>query len=163
MKPKTLPQFPGCEINWCEQRSDEWFEARMGVLTATSFGPWLLKTDKTSAKARENAICKTLASMARMYELPVFENDAMTRGTALEPLAVADFTAATGIDITEANDRELTELRRTTIGFVFQNFNLIGSLTAEQNVSMPLRLAGRRPQPGVAGAERSRSLHDDIG
>ena len=51
-----------------------------------------------------------------------------------------------GIDITDANDRELTELRRTTIGFVFQNFNLIGSLTAEQNVAMPLRLAGRRPR-----------------
>ena len=50
-----------------------------------------------------------------------------------------------GDDITHASDRELTELRRTTIGFVFQNFNLIGSLTAEQNVAMPLRLAGRRP------------------
>ena len=40
---------------------------------------------------------------------------------------------------------ELTTLRRTRIGFVFQSFNLIGSLTAEQNVALPLRLAGRRP------------------
>jgi putative ABC transport system ATP-binding protein len=48
-------------------------------------------------------------------------------------------------DITAAADRELTVLRRSRIGFVFQNVNLIGSLTAEQNVALPLRLAGRRP------------------
>jgi putative ABC transport system ATP-binding protein len=48
-------------------------------------------------------------------------------------------------DITRTGDAELTALRRTRIGFVFQSFNLIGSLTAEQNVALPLRLAGRRP------------------
>ncbi|WP_097324848.1 ABC transporter ATP-binding protein [Paractinoplanes atraurantiacus] len=48
-------------------------------------------------------------------------------------------------DITAAGDSQLTSLRRTRIGFVFQSFNLIGSLTAEQNVALPLRLAGRRP------------------
>jgi putative ABC transport system ATP-binding protein len=48
-------------------------------------------------------------------------------------------------DITSAADRELTTLRRSQIGFVFQSFNLLGSLTAEQNVALPLRLAGRRP------------------
>jgi len=48
-------------------------------------------------------------------------------------------------DITDAGDAELTALRRTRIGFVFQSFNLIGSLTTEQNVALPLRLAGRRP------------------
>lgn len=50
-----------------------------------------------------------------------------------------------GQDITEATERELTRLRRTAIGFIFQDFNLIGSLTAEQNVAMPLRLAKKRP------------------
>ncbi len=48
-------------------------------------------------------------------------------------------------DITAAGDDQLTALRRTRIGFVFQSFNLIGSLTAEQNVALPLRLAGARP------------------
>jgi len=48
-------------------------------------------------------------------------------------------------DITTAGDRELTALRRTRVGFVFQSFNLIGSLTAAQNVALPLQLAGRRP------------------
>ncbi|GAA1660330.1 ABC transporter ATP-binding protein [Glycomyces endophyticus] len=51
-----------------------------------------------------------------------------------------------GNDITDASDAELTRLRRTEIGFAFQTFNLIGSLTAEQNVAMPLRLAGQRPK-----------------
>ncbi len=49
-----------------------------------------------------------------------------------------------GTDITGASDEELTALRRETVGFVFQSFNLIGSLTAEQNVALPLRLAGQR-------------------
>ncbi|RZQ60377.1 ABC transporter ATP-binding protein [Amycolatopsis suaedae] len=49
-----------------------------------------------------------------------------------------------GQDITGASDRELTTLRREHVGFVFQSFNLIGSLTAEQNVALPLKLAGRR-------------------
>ncbi|GAA4495301.1 ABC transporter ATP-binding protein [Actinoallomurus oryzae] len=46
-----------------------------------------------------------------------------------------------GRDITSAPDGVLTALRRRTVGFVFQSFNLIGSLSAEQNVALPLRLA----------------------
>ncbi|WP_165495048.1 ABC transporter ATP-binding protein [Actinomadura roseirufa] len=49
-----------------------------------------------------------------------------------------------GREVTGAPDRVLTDLRRRTMGFVFQNFNLIGSLTAEQNVALPLRLARTR-------------------
>ncbi|MFJ3899514.1 MULTISPECIES: ABC transporter ATP-binding protein [unclassified Streptomyces] len=47
-------------------------------------------------------------------------------------------------DLAAAPERELTQLRRGDIGFVFQSFNLVGSLTAEQNVALPLRLAGRK-------------------
>jgi putative ABC transport system ATP-binding protein len=50
-----------------------------------------------------------------------------------------------GQDITDASESQLTSLRRSDVGFIFQNFNLIGSLSAEQNVAMPSRLAGRRP------------------
>ncbi|WP_232668515.1 ABC transporter ATP-binding protein [Pseudonocardia sp. TRM90224] len=49
-----------------------------------------------------------------------------------------------GRDITAAPERVLTEMRRRTIGFVFQSFNLISSLTAEQNVAFPAKLAGTR-------------------
>ncbi|MFC1399811.1 MULTISPECIES: ABC transporter ATP-binding protein [Streptacidiphilus] len=50
-----------------------------------------------------------------------------------------------GVDITRLNETELTGFRRESTGFVFQSFNLLPSLTAEQNVALPLRLAGRRP------------------
>jgi len=55
-------------------------------------------------------------------------------------------------DVSRAGDRQLTAMRRTRVGFIFQSFNLIGSLTAEQNVAMPLRLAGRRPSRSVVRA-----------
>ncbi|CAL9323881.1 ABC transporter ATP-binding protein [Streptomyces sp. SudanB66_2053] len=50
-----------------------------------------------------------------------------------------------GIEITRLGENKLTELRRSRLGFVFQSFNLLPSLTVEQNVLLPLRLAGRRP------------------
>jgi putative ABC transport system ATP-binding protein len=44
---------------------------------------------------------------------------------------------------------QLTMLRRRRIGFVFQSFNLVASLTVQQNILLPLRLAGDRPDRGV--------------
>ncbi len=49
-------------------------------------------------------------------------------------------------DLTGLSEARLTKLRRGRIGFVFQAFNLLPSLTAAQNVALPLRLAGRRPR-----------------
>jgi putative ABC transport system ATP-binding protein len=50
-----------------------------------------------------------------------------------------------GEDIGGMDERERTILRRSRIGFVFQAFNLVASLTAAENVELPLRFAGRRP------------------
>jgi len=50
-----------------------------------------------------------------------------------------------GQDITKMKDRELTRLRRKHIGFVFQSFNLLPTLSAEENVVLPLAIAGKRP------------------
>ena len=49
-----------------------------------------------------------------------------------------------GTDLTGMSETELTVLRRSRIGFVFQAFNLVPSLTVTQNVTLPLRLAGAR-------------------
>ena len=49
----------------------------------------------------------------------------------------------------ELSEKALAHLRREQIGFVFQSFNLLGALTAEQNVALPARLAGRRLPRGV--------------
>jgi putative ABC transport system ATP-binding protein len=54
-----------------------------------------------------------------------------------------------GQDLTGLSERRLTMLRRDRIGFVFQAFNLLPALTARQNVGLPLRLAGRRPDRGT--------------
>ncbi len=48
-------------------------------------------------------------------------------------------------DITTMSDKELTKLRREAIGFVFQFFNLLPTLTAEENILLPLSIAGRKP------------------
>ncbi|MBG0739190.1 ABC transporter ATP-binding protein [Paeniglutamicibacter antarcticus] len=50
-----------------------------------------------------------------------------------------------GTDITVLRDKELTKLRRERIGFVFQAFNLVPTLTAEQNITLPVSLAGGKP------------------
>jgi putative ABC transport system ATP-binding protein len=66
-----------------------------------------------------------------------------------------------GHDITAMADRELTLLRRKHIGFVFQAFNLVPTLTAEENIVLPLTIAGRRAEAGWVEAVIERvGLHD---
>jgi putative ABC transport system ATP-binding protein len=55
-----------------------------------------------------------------------------------------------GTKITGMSENELTELRRSRVGFVFQAFNLLPSLTVEQNVLLPMRLAGQRQDHRLA-------------
>jgi putative ABC transport system ATP-binding protein len=71
----------------------------------------------------------------------------------LAGLDTADMGAVriAGEDITRMSDRELTRLRRTHIGFVFQSFNLLPTLTAEENVLLPLAISGRKPAPEAVG------------
>jgi putative ABC transport system ATP-binding protein len=51
------------------------------------------------------------------------------------------------VDITRLKDKALTTLRRDRIGFVFQAFNFVPTLDAEENILLPLAIAGRRPDP----------------
>ncbi|MDQ6687801.1 MAG: ABC transporter ATP-binding protein [Actinomycetota bacterium] len=51
-------------------------------------------------------------------------------------------------DITRLGDKGLTRLRRDRIGFVFQSYNLLPTLTAAENIALPLSIAGRKPEPG---------------
>ena len=63
--------------------------------------------------------------------------DAVTRGQVF----IGD-TQINGL-----SDRGLTNLRRTKVGFIFQQFNLLPTLTAEENILLPLSIAGRKPDP----------------
>ena len=51
-----------------------------------------------------------------------------------------------GIDLASLNDKELTKMRRDSFGFIFQAFNLIPTLTAEENITLPSSIAGRKPE-----------------
>jgi putative ABC transport system ATP-binding protein len=69
------------------------------------------------------------------------------KSTLLHVLAGLD-TPTTGrvfigdVDLTTLNDKQLTQLRRDRIGFVFQAYNLIPTLTAEENITLPMDIAG---------------------
>lgn len=61
-------------------------------------------------------------------------------------------------EITQLPDRQLTALRRERVGFIFQSFNLLPALTAEQNILLPLQLSGRAPD-----ATRVAAIVDSLG
>ncbi len=63
-----------------------------------------------------------------------------------------------GVELTSLDDRALTELRREKIGFIFQTFNLLPVLSAEENILLPLSIAGRKPD-----AEWLARLIDTVG
>jgi putative ABC transport system ATP-binding protein len=69
-----------------------------------------------------------------------------------------------GTELGPLNETARTRLRRDRIGVIFQDYNLVSSLTAAQNVALPLRLAGRRPEPAaVASALAAVGLADRAG
>jgi putative ABC transport system ATP-binding protein len=53
-----------------------------------------------------------------------------------------------GVELTDLDDKRLTKLRRDRIGFIFQTFNLLPVLSAEENILLPLSIAGRKPDRG---------------
>jgi putative ABC transport system ATP-binding protein len=63
-----------------------------------------------------------------------------------------------GVEITALDDRALTNLRRDKLGFVFQFFNLVPVLTAEENLVLPVKIAGERPD-----SQRVESLLETVG
>ena len=72
------------------------------------------------------------------------------KSTLLHCLAGLDYLTSGRImigdtDLYSLNERDLTRLRRDRVGFIFQSFNLVPTLTAAENITLPLQLAGRDP------------------
>ena len=66
-------------------------------------------------------------------------------------------------EITSLSDKALTLLRRDQIGFIFQAFNLLPTLTAAENIELPMRIAGRKPdQVWVAGIVATLGMADRL-
>jgi putative ABC transport system ATP-binding protein len=75
------------------------------------------------------------------------------KSTLMHILAALDrptsgYVTIAGNRLGQLNDKEVTKIRRNHIGFVFQFFNLLPMLTAEENISLPLSLAGEKPDRG---------------
>ena len=57
-------------------------------------------------------------------------------------------------EITSLSDKALTLLRRDRIGFIFQSFNLLPTMTAAENIVLPMRIAGRKPDDALGRLDR---------
>ncbi len=74
------------------------------------------------------------------------------KSTLMHCLAGLDTATAGSVrlgdtELSGLGDKALTRLRRSRVGFVFQSFNLLPTLSAEQNIRLPLELSGRKPDP----------------
>ena len=63
-----------------------------------------------------------------------------------------------GTELSKLDDKKLTDLRRDKVGFIFQSFNLLPVLSAQENIELPLSIAGRKPDQGWM-----KSLIDTVG
>jgi putative ABC transport system ATP-binding protein len=134
------------------------------------FNAVVTETDATAPASRSQVAAVEAAALARRYgdgenavhalrgvslEVPAGQYTAVMgpsgsgKSTLMHLLAGLDRpTEGTvrigGADVTTMNDNALTKLRREHVGFVFQAFNLLPTLSAEENILLPARIAGRK-------------------
>ncbi|MGW5097545.1 ABC transporter ATP-binding protein [Streptomyces nodosus] len=105
-----------------------------------------------SGETRVLALDAVDVDIARVRFTAVMGPSGSGKSTLMHCLAGLDTVSAGQVwlgdtEITGLKDRELTRLRRDRVGFMFQSFNLIPTLTALENITLPLDIAGRRPDP----------------
>ena len=131
----------------------------------------MTETESVATQARENGPVVVAKDVARRYGAGDTAVDALRgvsvsvpdgeltavmgpsgsgKSTLMHILAGLDrptsgSVAIAGTEITDLGDTDLTKLRREHIGFVFQFFNLLPMLTAEENIVLPLSIAGEKP------------------
>ena len=103
-----------------------------------------------SGEARVVALGGVSLSVERGQFVAVMGPSGSGKSTLLHCLAGLDSPTSgsvliAGEDLAGMNDAQLTRVRRDRLGFVFQAFNLLPTLSAEENILLPLRLARRRP------------------
>ncbi len=117
-------------------------------------GQVVVATDLTRRYGEGDAAVDALAGVSTNFErgrfTAIMGPSGSGKSTLMHILAGLDKpTTGTvvldGVEVTALDDGELTKLRRDKLGFVFQFFNLLPVLTAEENLVLPLSIAGRKP------------------
>ena len=131
----------------------------------------LTRTNKHESAYRDNAVAARAVDATKVYgkgEAEVRALDSINvdfatakftaimgpsgsgKSTLMHTLAGLDSLTSGSVwvgdtDLSTLNDKKLTQLRRDRIGFIFQAFNLIPTLTAAENITLPMKLAGKKP------------------
>jgi putative ABC transport system ATP-binding protein len=121
---------------------------------STANGQVVIATDVTRRYGEGDAAVDALAGVSTAFDrgrfTAIMGPSGSGKSTLMHILAGLDrptsgSVALDGVEITGLDEAELTRLRRDKLGFVFQFFNLLPVLTAEENIVLPLSIAGRRP------------------
>jgi putative ABC transport system ATP-binding protein len=121
---------------------------------ARAAGPIVAATDLSRRYGTGEAAVDALAGVSASFErgrfAAIMGPSGSGKSTLMHLLAGLDrpdggSVVLDGVDLYDLDDRRLTQLRRDKLGFVFQFFNLLPVLTAEENIRLPLSIAGRKP------------------
>src|SRR3982750_3244268 len=128
----------------------------MTVMTATAAAVRVEALTRTygSGPQAVTALAGVDATFARGTFTAVMGPSGSGKSTLLQTAAGLDRPTSGRVflgelELSAMKERALARLRRERVGFVFQAFNLLGAMTAEQNVALPSRLAGRRLPRGA--------------
>jgi putative ABC transport system ATP-binding protein len=115
---------------------------------ARAAGVW--KTYGATDETRVNALAGVTVEFSREQFTAIMGPSGSGKSTLMHCLAGLDTVSGGEVWIGDQrvdtlNDRGLTELRRWKLGFVFQQFNLLPTLTAKENITLPLAIGGRKP------------------
>jgi putative ABC transport system ATP-binding protein len=126
------------------------------VSAVSSNGQVVVATDLTRRYGEGDAAVDALAGVSTGFDrgrfTAIMGPSGSGKSTLMHILAGLDKPSSgtvelDGVEISSLDDGELTKLRRDKLGFVFQFFNLLPVLTAEENMLLPLSIAGRKPDP----------------
>lgn len=119
-----------------------------GGVAARAVDAW--KVYGTSEETRVNALAGVSVDFLRGHFTAIMGPSGSGKSTLMHCLAGLDVVTKGEVWIGDAqvntqNDRGLTQLRRDKVGFIFQQFNLLPTLNALENITLPLNIGGRKP------------------
>jgi putative ABC transport system ATP-binding protein len=133
-----------------------------GAVAARAVDVWKVYGEG-KGDAQVNALAGVSVEFARGHYTAIMGPSGSGKSTLMQCMAGLDSIHSGEVwigdtEVSTLNDKRLTELRRDKVGFIFQQFNLLPTLTAEENITLPLSIAGRKPD-----ADWLRTVVDTVG